>query len=253
MKPVLLRIPFSHYCRKVEWGLSQACIAYDTLDVKLWQMHNARRANPLEGTVPVLRMGDRIILGSHKIMVWADEHRAPGALPLYPDRLKVQVATWESWADEHIGPPTRREAYRALHADPRRARGYDTVPFYFRLPPARRLYLAVLKAYRARRFEASDPTDLKAIFAKVADQLLKSGTGYLFTDHPTAADYATAALLEPLVPIADEHGYSADAAWPDVAEFIARVRPGAVSRAKSRSVKESDWLEFERLHGKAIG
>ncbi|MEA3190451.1 MAG: glutathione S-transferase [Thermoplasmata archaeon] len=243
-RPLLLRIPFSHYCRKAEWGLTHAGIEYDTLDVALWQMKHARRANPKEGTVPVLKLDDRLVLGSGDILQWAEENKAGAAAPLYPS---PEVAEWERWADEAIGPPARREAYRALHADPRLLKGYPEAPRYMAWPVARRLYLNILRHYKARRFEATDPAALREALARVAARLAERGTGFLCASHPTAADYATAALLEPLVAVAHARGLDDAPGWPAVAAFVARVRPTRLLRRRRRSLHWWHWRRFERL------
>lgn len=247
-RPVLLRIPFSHYCRKAEWGLTHAGIEYDALDVKLWEMKHARRANPGEGTVPVLRVGESLVFGSHNILTWAEEHKATDALPLYPQKWAVQIGLWESWADQAVGPVTRREAYRQMHDRPGTFRGYPDIKFWMTLPPTRRLYLAVLKHYKARRFDATDPDAVRDIVNKVFEQLAKAGTDYLFVDYPTAADYATAAFLEPLLPCAAPRGYDQEPGWGEVEDFVRRVKPARTLRHSTRRVKENDWLAFERTN-----
>ncbi len=246
--PVLLRIPFSHFCRKAEWGLSHAGIEYDALDVKLWEMKNAKRANPKEGTVPVLRVANKVVFGSHNIMTWAEEYKAGDALPLYPHKWAVHIGLWESWADESVGPVTRREAYREMHERPKSFRGYPDVKFWMTLPPARRLYLGVLKHYRTRRYDATDPAAMQEIVAKVAERLAKAGTDYLFADYPTAADYATAALLEPSLPCARRRGYDQEPGWGAVQDFVQRVRPAKTTRHSARRVREADWRSFETIH-----
>ena len=50
--PVLLRMPFSHFCRKAEWGLTQAGVPYRTLDVRLVRMRDQHRANPFPAKQP---------------------------------------------------------------------------------------------------------------------------------------------------------------------------------------------------------
>jgi glutathione S-transferase len=241
-RPVLLRIPFSHFCRKAEWGLTQAGIPYDTLDVALWQMKHARRANPRQGTVPVLQTpGDGVLMDSHDILLWADAHRSEGALPLYPDPLRSQVDEWEAWAGDVVGPAVRREAYRVLHRRPAASRAYGT-PWYFRLPfVARRVFLNVLRHYKARRFEAADPPAIRAAIDKVARQLTLTGTGYLLGRHPTAADHAVAALLEPL---ALAQGSYDGPAWRLVAAYIGRVKPRRTTRVAGRRVTARDWTSL---------
>ncbi|HUR62821.1 MAG TPA: glutathione S-transferase N-terminal domain-containing protein [Candidatus Thermoplasmatota archaeon] len=241
-RPVLLRIPFSHFCRKAEWGLTQASIEYDTLDVKLWQMKHARRANPRQGTVPVLRTDDGVLVDSHDILAWADAHRGEGAKPLFPEGIRSEVEAWEAWAGDEIAPAVRREAYRALHAHPSRGRAYGA-PLYARLPfVGRRLVLAVLKHYKARRFEAADPPAIRAAIDRVAGQLTLTGTGYLLGPHATAADHAVAALLEPLALVREAY----DGPGLSLVEaYVARVRPARTTRQDGRAVRERDWRALE--------
>jgi glutathione S-transferase len=248
-EPVLLRMPFSHFCRKAEWGLAQARVPYATLDVRLVKMADQKRANP-EGTVPVLRVGDELLFGSHAVLRWAEANKAPGAPSLYPSSLKAQVEAWESWADQTLGSVVRREAYRALHARPGLAGGHG-LPLWMRTPFARRFYLGVLKLLKARRFEAEDATAVREAVATIVGQLGRSGTGYLFGSQPTAADVATAALVEPLLPAADERGYARLPGWAHVAAYVARVRPAGTTRTSGRAVREADWVEFERLNAAA--
>lgn len=253
-EPVLLRMPFSHFCRKAEWGLTAAGIAYSSLDVRLVKMGDLYRANP-EGTVPVLRVAgpgghDELHFGSQAVLRWADSHRSMTAPPLYPPAVRSQVETWESWADTTLGSTVRREAYRALHDRPSLAAGHG-LPLWMRTPFARRFYLAVLKLLKARRYEAVDAESVRTGLAQIAGQLKRMGTGFLFTTHATAADFATAALLEPLVPAARHRGYDRLPGWDAVEPYIARLRPAATTRTGGRRVTEADWTEFERLNATA--
>lgn len=253
--PTLLRMPFSHYCRKAEWALAHARVPYRTLDVRLVRMKDLYRANP-EGTVPVLRVAspagtDELLFGSHAVLRWAEAHRPPGAPSLYPAAHKAQVEAWEAWADATLGAPVRREAYRALHARPSLAAGHG-LPLWMRTPLARRFYLAVLKLLKARRFEEADRAALRDAVGHISAQVAKTGTGFLFGAQPTAADFATAALLEPLVPMARHLGYTELLGWDRVAAFVERVRPAGTSRLGGRRIREADWREFERLNAAAL-
>lgn len=245
-EPVLLRMPFSHYCRKAEWGLTHAGVPYRSIDVRLVKMGDLYRANP-EGTVPVLRVGDELLFGSHAVLRWAEAHKALTAPSLYPAPAKAQVEAWEAWADSTLGAAVRREAYRALHAKPSLAAGHG-LPLWMRTPFARRFYLGVLKLLKARRFEEADTKALREGIAHTHAQLAKTGTGFLFGKQPTAADFATAALLEPLVPAAKERGYEGVKGWREVVAFIDRVRPAGTTRTGGHRITEADWKALERLN-----
>jgi glutathione S-transferase len=242
-------MPFSHFCRKAEWGLTQAGVPYRTLDVRLVKMKDLFRANP-EGTVPVLRVGDELLFGSHAVLRWAEAHKVPSAASLYPASIKAQVEAWEAWADSTLGSAVRREAYRALHESPSLAAGHG-LPLWMRTPFARRFYLTVLKVLKARRYDAEDPVTIRAAVDTIAAQLGRTGTGFLFGAKPTAADLATAALLEPLVPAAALRGYQTLPGWKAVAQHVERVRPTATTRTTSHRITEKDWLEFEALNALA--
>jgi glutathione S-transferase len=86
---------------------------------------------------------------------------------------------------------------------------------------------------------------------QVADQLKRMGTGFLFAEHPTAADFATAALLEPLVPAAAQLGYDREPAWAAVVQLIGRVRPAATTRSGGKRIREADWQEWATLNATA--
>lgn len=238
-KPVLVRLPFSHFCRKAEWGLTQAGIPYETLDVGLFGLHRLRRINP-EGTVPILVDGESLVVGASRILAWADARRVSGAR-FYPVESAFEVAAWEAWADATTGPVARREAYRALLANPRLARGHG-LPWWSRTPAARRIYLGVLKTLKARRFDDADTKAVPVLVAKVARQL--AAAPFLFGAHPTAADVATAALLEPLVVSAPERGYAQLPGWAALEAFVARVRPVRTASTGSRRMTSA---ALERL------
>jgi glutathione S-transferase len=248
-EPVLLRMPFSHFCRKAEWGLTGAGVPYSSIDVRLVKMQDLYRANP-EGTVPVLRVGDDLLFGSQAVLRWADGHRALTAPPLDPPAVKADVEDWESWMDSTLGTAVRREAYRALHRRPSLA-GRHGLPLWMRTPFARRFYLTVLKLLKARRFDEEDADAVREGVARVAEQLRRTGTGFLFASHATAADFATAALMEPLVPAAENRRYDKLPGWEAIVPFIERVRPAATTRTGGRPILEADWKEFERLNSAA--
>lgn len=245
--PTLLRIPFSHFCRKAEWGLTQAGLPYDALDVRIWDMAHTHRVNP-HGTVPVLRVGDHLLQDSHDILVWADEHRDPSHPALYPQGQRLAVADWETRMGQSAGAATRLEAYRALQAEPGRGKRYD-LPLSLRVPPvARRVFLGVLKHYKARRSEATDPGVVRSAIEETAARLEATGTGYLFGAQPTAADVTTAALLEPCRLFIDSPAYQGVGGWDIVDDFVTRVKPQTTTLRRSRRVKEADWRAWEALN-----
>lgn len=212
MRPVLVRLSFSHYCRKVEWALQAAGIPYKARNVSFRMLADFEDLHP-EGTVPVLAVDGERICGSSDIMAWLAQ---VADSDLYPEGVADDVRAWEAWADETIGPVTRRMAYRHIHAHPA---GYTRNPALWALFRAGRpAILGILKYYKARRTEDSDPQELDAILRRTLDQL--GPRPFLFGDAPSAADYATAALLQPVVRIHPD----AHPSMQEVRAYIDRVR-----------------------------
>ncbi len=211
--PVLLRLPFSHYCRKVEACFQQAGLAYDTLDI--WF-----RDFPLPvgaGTVPVLKVGDLQLDDSADIIAWVDANAAPGTIPLRTQ--DPEVFEWCQWADEVIGAVARRQAYRCAYTAPRK---FTRNPgFWLLLKLARPLLLNVLKSYKTRRFDDFDAAAGPDIIARVAKALDNSDSGCLVGDHPTAADLTVTNLLHPLMRVGGWAGLDQEAGWETVSQFVA--------------------------------
>lgn len=247
-RPVLLRIPFSHFCRKAEWGLTQAGIPYDTLDM---YPPGARQLPRISGqsTVPMLLVRDgedggaRLLDDSAKILTWAAEHAREGTAPLYPEALRDQVQEWEVWAGEAVGPVARREAYRVAYEQPMRLTGRWSVRLAARA--ARPVSLAVLKFYKARRFDEHDADAIPKIFANIAQELERQGTGYLLGDRPTAADLSVAALCQPFAYAAEARGYPELPGWEEVEEYVERVKPKRTTRRRRRFIRERHWRALE--------
>lgn len=241
--PALVRIPFSHFCRKAEWGLTQAGIPYDG-----WNLlpHATLRLPPMtrHGLVPILLGQEGMIEGSDRILAWADQHAASGTPPLYPDRVADDVRDWEDWAGDVAGPVARREAYRVAHDDPGGFTDRRTIHAAARL--ARPYSLGILKHLKARRYEDEDAAAVPSIVERIVERLDTTGTGYLFTDHPTAGDIATAALMEPLVWASPGREYAGIEGWNRVQTFIGRVRPPSSTRRRSLWMRKKQWRVLGR-------
>lgn len=246
IRPVMLRTPLSHFCRKVDWALTHAGVPYSTIDVSLPGMRYLKRASPKARTVPLLAVGTELIQGSSEILRWADAHRIEAASSLYPKRHRAAVEELEAWADDVIGPLARREGYRALIASPKLyAKG---IKQRIQLRVGRKLFKVILKIYKADDYP-DDAKRMSRVIDRVATTLEDTGTGYLVTDQPTAADYAVAALLSPVLPAAEHHGYTKHPGWAAIPAFVERVKPARLARVDKRKVREEDWQAFEVLNG----
>ncbi len=244
--PVLLRLPISHFCRKAEWGLSIAGVPYTTLDVTLPRMRQVRRANPVQRTVPVLVDASRLVQGSHAVLRWCDERRTPMVQPFYPSESAQAILAWEDWTNEEVGPVVRRLAYRVLARDPTVYARTARARIALRLQ--RPMFRSVARYLKVYKNANEDDARLPEIVHRIADQLNKSERGYLFATHPTGADIATAALMEPLLPVARVWGLDEHPDWHNVDRFIRQIRPKRLRKVASRRVKEKDWQAFEVLN-----
>ncbi len=242
--PTLVRIPFSHYCKKAEWGLTQVGLRYRTLDLLLGGMRYMERASP-EGTVPMLVDGETPIYGSDLILRWAADRASPDTPPLYPAKWRSDVEAWELWADDEVGPVARREAYRVAHNQPFKLTRNPLV--HGAAWAARGQTLGVLKFYKVRRFDESDSQAAPGIFRRIAQQLEESGTGFLFGPRPTAADIATAALVEPFTYAAPGRAYHEMEGWKETRDHLARVKPARTLRSGGRWMREKDWQWLEAM------
>ncbi len=236
-EPVLIRLPISHYCRKVEWALAHADVRYATSDVWFRTLVDFQDINP-ENTVPVLVVDGRRIAGSAAILQWLDKTRPDTGL--FPEPA---VAAWEAWADEAIGPYARRVAYRTIYAHPTH---YTRNPLIWSvLRAARGLVLNILKHAKARRFEEADAAAGPEILDRISARLGENGTGVLFGGAPSAADFATAALLEPVLRIRKEP-LCDHPAWNEMQAYVARIRH------KSASTRKLKWTPQQRAAWAAL-
>lgn len=224
-EPVLIRLPISHYCRKVEWALAHAGISYHARDVWFRQLVDLTDLHP-DGTVPVLAADGRRWCGSQTIMGWIDA-AAPG-VGLYPS---PEVRAWESWADAEVGPLARRDCYRTIYEHPTR---YTRNPLAWAvLRAGRPQVLAILKHIKARRDYPRDDAVRDGVLDRIGDRLRDQDTGFLFSDGPTAADFATAALLAPMLHLR-RHPVATHPDRRMLGEYVARVRPRRSTRQARR-------------------
>lgn len=239
MRPRILRLPISHYCHKVDWALKDHEVEADQCVVWFRDLIDIRSINP-ENTVPVLELDDRLVCGSAAILEWL-AGESPLGHTLHPSQ---EVREWEAWADDVVGPLARRDAYRTLYEHPT---GYTRNPAVWMLGTAAKpLILNVIKSYKGRRYYDQDDQERAGILSRIGDRLRASDGRFLFGDQKTAADYATAALLEPLLRIRPKHMNHPDR--PILRQYVRRVKPkGSPYRHRERFGPEAQM----RLESKA--
>lgn len=210
-RPVLVTIPFSHYCEKARWALDRAGIDYEERAYAPG-VHRVGTRRVGGGSVPVLvlprddRAGgaETAIRDSTDILAWVDA-RAPKA-GLYGDdeAKRGQILALEDRFDVDLGPATRRVAYFHLLGDAR-----SSVKLMTRTlsRPAALLFRVAFPALRIvmrrvmrvdREGERRSLVKVRAVFSEVAARLA-DGRRYLVGDRLSAADITFAALATPVL------------------------------------------------------
>jgi glutathione S-transferase len=203
--PLLITIPFSHYCEKARWALAHAGVAFvEAGHLPLFHMVPARRAGG-RTSVPVLVTDEGVLPDSTDIVQYANRQAPPGR-GLYgdSDEERRAIADLEDLFDEKLGPHTRRWAY--FHLLPRRERTIDLarqgVPRWeqavlpFVLPAARAILRRALNITPESAQRSQDRVD--AMFDRVAG-LLANGRTFLVGERLSAADLTFASLTGPAV------------------------------------------------------
>ena len=235
MRPTLIWLPISHYSKKAAWAMTHAGIRFDVRDVWFKALTDFEHVNPAS-TVPVLEADGELWCGSHHIVAWADRM---AEADLYPS---AEVREHERWCDDVLGPWAQRAAYRTLY---RRPWKYGRNPAYWLAGLAGKpLILNILKHYKARRFETMDAAEGAGRLTRAAERL-RDGRPYLFGDVPTAADFAQAALLEPILRARDTLPDHLDRGllW----QHVKRVRPRRLLIGKRRRASKADHARWASL------
>jgi glutathione S-transferase len=226
MTPILVTIPFSHYCEKARWALQRAGVRFAEEPHVPFFSRIAGRRRGVWHSVPVLATPTGTIADSTAILRWADAHAAPGR-GLFPDGAEArrEVEALEDELDEKLGPHTRRLAYS--HVLPNRELllrmvGESPVPRFEKL--ATRVSFPVMRAVmrRGMRIDAEGVARSRArideVFARIGERL-RDGRRFLAADRFTAADLTFAALAAPIL-VPPQYG----SALPPVAELAAEAQ-----------------------------
>ena len=204
--PLLITIPFSHYCDKARWALDRAGVAFDEVGhLPLLHFLPVRRAGGRR-TVPVLVTEDGVLDDSPDIVRWVDR-RAPPERRLLGDgpAEEREITELERLFDTKLGPDTRRWAYfhilprrevlLRLCDDPRVSR-WERLAFPALYPVARALMTKAMNINAASAQRSVERID--AAFERVG-ALLADGRPFLAGARLNAADLTFATLAAPLV------------------------------------------------------
>jgi glutathione S-transferase len=228
--PLLITIPFSHYCEKARWALERAGVAFhESGHLPVLHILPVRRAGG-KRTVPVLVVGGRAIDDSTDILQWADRKAPPGRR-LYgdSDAERREIEALEDFFDNKLGPDTRRWAY--FYILPRKdvllglaGRGvprWESAVLPALLPIARPIMRRAMNITEDGALRSRDRID--AAFERVAS-LLEGGRPFLVGARPSAADITFASLAAPVV-VPPQYG--AELPAPDA------LHPEATERMKA--------------------
>lgn len=205
--PVLITIPFSHYCEKARWALDRAGVRFEERGyLPFFHAFGALRTGGRR-TVPALRTVDGVLADSTDILRWADR-RAPPDHGLYGDTPaeEREIVELGRFFDDKLGPDTRRWAYFHI---------LDRTDLMLRLCGDRRapdwqrrlLFPAMWPAVRAvmRRGMAVTPEGARRSLGRIhaafdrVGALLSDGRPFLVGARPSAADITFASLAAPVV------------------------------------------------------
>jgi glutathione S-transferase len=194
----LYQFELSHYCEKIRFILDYKGLPYRKIEVTpgIGQLDLFRLSGQRQ--VPVLKDGAEVIADSTAIALYLDQKYPDRPILPTDARQRALCLLMEEWADESIGPNSRKVMLGAFNQDP---------------------------IFRSAVLPASAPSFLKTLVEAVPGEALSVlGTGvglgpdaiktaqkamqqnleslstlllespYLITDHPTLADFAVAAL-----------------------------------------------------------
>jgi glutathione S-transferase len=206
--PILVTIPFSHYCEKARWALRHARVDFIEEGHLPFASRVATWRHGKWSSVPLLARGGNgagpPLADSTEILRWADE-RAPAGRKLYPadPALRREVCELEDRFDTVLGPHMRRLAYSYVLPDRKLliefssgVPGYERASLRVLLPLARAAIKKGLKVDAAGVARSREKIDAELAF--VADRLA-GGKPYLVGDTFSAADLTFAALAAPML------------------------------------------------------
>jgi len=200
MAIVLYELSWSHFCEKARFCLDFKGLPYSIVHVNPFTRREVIDLGA-RGDVPVLKDGDRVIVGSAAIAAHLEE-TYPGT-PYLPHEEEPRAAALalQSKCDEWLGPDTRRLAYDVALETPALLEG----TLLWRHAPARwlnRPFLRLLEPRLRRKFriypdEVQESRERLHYFLKELQDRIGS-TGFLVGDSMTLADIAAVSLLDPL-------------------------------------------------------
>ena len=220
----LYQFPISHYCEKIRWALDFKELEYQKINWLPGLHLRAAKKIAMTSNVPILKHGTNIIQGSAQIINYLEAHFPGPSLDFEDPQLTEQAKAWERFADEQIGPHTRRIIYHDLLNYPKlviplfahEGPWYSGVYFKLSYPKLSQIMRKVMKINAAHVAESK--RILEAALNKLNDTLKVKQTdsskpAYLVGDRFSRADLSVSALLAPLF-LASKYGLNWPEVWP---------------------------------------
>jgi glutathione S-transferase len=200
----------SHYCEKARWALDRCGITYQPCFVTPGLNRRiAKKLGASSGSLPFMKAGLEVIVGSGAIIDWAEQNRAAGRASLAGDHPGL-VRSIEKRLDDVLGGHVRCFYYSdALLNDPAAVR-----PIFTRdlsLIPRVALTLGwsqivprMIKLMNLGPQQGQASRDMILKEMDWLDGLLADGHRFLTGDRLTRADITAASMLAPFV-LPEEH------------------------------------------------
>lgn len=220
----LYQFPISHYCEKIRWALDFKELDYQKINL-LPGLH-LRSAKKMAATssVPILKHGADVIQGSAHIIDYLEENFTGPSLNFDDPELQEEATQWERYADEYIGPHTRRIIYHDLlnypelviplfaHEGPWYSKAYFKLT-YPKLSQIMRKTMKINEKHVAESIQILEASLNKLNDTLNAKKQSSNATAYLVGDRFSRADLSVCALLAPLFP-SPKYGLNWPEQWP---------------------------------------
>jgi glutathione S-transferase len=205
MKPILYVFAISHYCEKARWALDHYGVEYQlSLTMPGANRSIAKRLGATGGSLPFLKTGSGVIMGSGAILDWAAAQCATPATSLEGEDTGL-VRSMEQRLDDVTGVHIRRFYYSdALVNEPASVRPIFSagLPLLPRLAVTlgwSRIVPIMIKLMDLGPEQGAQSQSLLIGELDWLDHLLSDGRPFLTGDRFTRADMTAASLLAPLV------------------------------------------------------
>src|SRR5262249_27203530 len=203
MSPVeLFQFDFSHFNEKVRWALDFKRIPHVRRSLLPGPHMMPIRRLTGQTSVPVVRVGERVIPGSSQIIAYLEELQpAPPLFPADPVACR-RALEFQAWFDDEVGPAIRRAFFFEFLNDGGYAArtfsaGHGTV--------ARLVYRGLFPGIRvvmrkSMQIDADGAARGRTCTKEALDLVAREAgpQGYLVGDRFSVADLTAASLLSPV-------------------------------------------------------